>query len=307
MNLLVGSTGFVGGHVVEYLFQQGEISKGAFRRGSHLKTMDLNGVQAVEVDLADHHTLHEAVEGCDTVYSMASPTPYGDTDFVNANTAGILNLLEAAQEQKVKNFIHLSCLEVYGFATREIEDSTIPSPANDYQKSKLEAERLLLEFAKRNPETRIVILRPAKAIGSRDTTFVAPLLRMIKEGKVSVPRTGIMSFTHPRDIAMAMYKSATSTTPSGRVYLIKSFDTTPGLLAKGIADATGSHAEVRTEGLLRKADLPNYTREQLRAQLSIRQQASWSEIGFAPAFGVAETSEEIANWYRKDPWAAAGS
>ena len=62
MNLLVGATGFVGGHLVEYLFQQGEISKGVFRKGSHLKIMDATGVQGIEADLSDHHGLHEAME-----------------------------------------------------------------------------------------------------------------------------------------------------------------------------------------------------------------------------------------------------
>lgn len=44
LNLLTGSTGFVGEHVVEYLFQQNEISKGTFGKGSRLKTLDINGV-----------------------------------------------------------------------------------------------------------------------------------------------------------------------------------------------------------------------------------------------------------------------
>ena len=58
MNLLVGGTGFVGGHVVEYLFQQGEISRGIFRKGSHLKIMDTNGFLGLVADLLDHHSLH---------------------------------------------------------------------------------------------------------------------------------------------------------------------------------------------------------------------------------------------------------
>ncbi|HKT21556.1 MAG TPA: hypothetical protein VJR06_02890, partial [Nitrososphaerales archaeon] len=60
---------------MEYLFQQGEISKGVFRMGSHLKIMDTNGVQGLEADLTDHHSLHEAMEGVDVVYNLASPMP----------------------------------------------------------------------------------------------------------------------------------------------------------------------------------------------------------------------------------------
>ena len=96
MNLLVGATGFVGGHLVEYLFQQGEISKGVFRKGSHLKIMDTNGVQGLEADLMDHHTLHEAMEGVDAVYNLLSPMPDSDTGFLTPNTEGLRNLLEGS-------------------------------------------------------------------------------------------------------------------------------------------------------------------------------------------------------------------
>ena len=180
MNLLVGSTGFIGGHVVEYLFQQGEISKGVFRKGSHLKIMDMNGVMSLEVDLMDHHSLHEAVEGCDTVYSMASPMPFGETGFEETNTKGLSNLLDAAQEAKVKAIVHLSTLEVYGFRAGTVDDATTPSPAPGYQRSKLESERLVLEFGRKNGSTKAVVIRAARAVGSRDPTLAGPLLRMIE-------------------------------------------------------------------------------------------------------------------------------
>ena len=133
MNLLVGGTGFVGGHVVEYLFQQGEISKGIFRKGAHLKIMDSSGVQGIEADLLDHHSLHEAMEGTDAVYSMASPMPGADSDFIGVNTEGILNLLEAAKESRVKAFIHLSTVDVHGSHPGVIDASTPVAPANEYQ------------------------------------------------------------------------------------------------------------------------------------------------------------------------------
>ena len=133
MNLLVGGTGFVGGHVVEYLFQQGEISKGIFRRGSHLKIMDSSGVQGIEADLLDHHSLHEAMEGVDAVYSMASPMPGVDSDFMKTNTEGMLNLLEVAKESRVKAFVHLSTVDVYGSHPGAIDSYTPVSPSNDYQ------------------------------------------------------------------------------------------------------------------------------------------------------------------------------
>ena len=302
MNLLVGATGFVGGHLVEYLFQQGEISKGVFRKGSHLKILDANGVQGMEADLLDHHSLHEAMEGVDTVYNLASPMPDMDSDFHKVNES-VLNLLEVSTESKVKTFVHLSTLDVYGFGAKKISPSTMPNPSNEYQKSKAEAERLLQEFSKRSGEPRVVVIRSAKAIGARDESLVIPILRMLESGKVVLPSSGPMSFSHPRDIAQAMYKAATGASPSGSVYLLKSFDSTPEDLARGLVSQLGVKAEVKKQGLLSGSPLPRYATEQLKGSLTIEAQPSWKELGYEPQYTLKSTCEEIATWYKKEPWA----
>lgn len=303
MNLLVGGTGFIGGHLVEYLFQQGEISKGIFRKGAHLKIMDSSGVQGIEADLLDHHSLHEAMEGADAVFSMASPMPGADSDFMKVNTEGTLNLLEVAKESGIKAFVHLSTLDIYGPHPDTIDASTLPAPSGEYQKSKAEAERLLLEFSRRSAEPRVVIIRAAKAVGSRDESLVAPVLRMASRGKVTVPSGGVMSFSHPRDIAQAMFESAVTPLPTGKVILLKSFDSTPERLAEGIVGAAGVKAEVRRKGVFSSSGLPKYTLEQLRARARIGDQPDWKEIGYAPKYDLKGTCEEIAAWTRKEPWA----
>ena len=301
--MLVGATGFIGGHVVEYLFQQGEISKGTFRKGSHLKIMDASGVQGMEVDLLDHHSLHDAMEGADTVYNMASPMPDADSDFMKVNTEGVLNLLEVATEVGVKNFVQLSSLDVYGFSARKVSDASAPNPSGEYQKAKAEAERLMLESSKRSPFPRIVIIRAAKAVGSRDWSFTIPLLRMIEAGKVILPNSSAMSFSHPMDIAQAMYRAATGSAPSGSIFLLKSFDASPDELVRELMVSIAARAEVRKEGMFAKSSLPPYTLSQLKAALAIDLQPSWKELGFKPEFNQKIACEEIAKWFRKEPWA----
>jgi dihydroflavonol-4-reductase len=304
LNLLVGATGFVGGHVVEYLFQQGEISKGIFRKGSHLKIMDANGVQGLEADLLDHHSLHEAMEGVDAVYSMASPMPDSDTDFLQVNTKGLQNLLEVAAESKVKAFVHLSTIEVCGFGARKVTSSSAPNPSNEYQRSKAEAERILFEFAKRNSTPRVTIVRSAKAVGSRDESLVVPILRMLNSGRVVVPRSTEMSFSHPRDVAQAMFKAATAAVPTGALFQIKSFDSTLENLARSIADAVGATAEIRKQGLFSSSEFPRYATEEINASLLLDNQGNWGQLGYQPQFSLKAASEEIASWYKREPWSA---
>lgn len=302
MNLLVGATGFIGGHLVEYLFQQNEISKGTFRKGAHLKILDLNGVQGIEADPLDHHSLHEAMEGADTVYSMASPMPGRDQDFVRVNTEGVSNLLEVAREAKVKAFVHLSTLDVYGSNPGKVSRESTTKPGNKYQESKLQADRLLFEFAERSESPKVVVVRAALATGSRDSSFVVPLLKMIVSGSAVLPASGRMSFTHPKDVAQAMYRAATNP-KAGRLYLVKSFDAAPQEFAASLASAVGKAATVKQEGLFSKGGLPDYTREMLKSHTLLETEDGWAELGYAPKYDLRSTCDEISQWYRKNPWA----
>jgi len=293
----------VGGHVVEFLFEQGEISKGTFRGGSHLKIMDSRGVQGIEADILDHQSLHEAMEGADIVYNLASPTPDHGAELMRANTEGVLNLLDVATEMGVKTLIHLSTLDVCGFEAKMIQDGAPPRPRGEYQESKAEAERLLLEFSRRSALPRIIIVRSARGVGSRDNTLTIPLLRMVKSGRVVLPSSGSMSFAHPLDIARAMYCAALSSALTGSIFQMKSFDSTPEDLARGLAASLGLRAEVRTEGVFSKSRLPSYTASQLRARLTLGIQNGWAQIGFRPEISMQATCEEVAKWHRKEPWA----
>ncbi len=270
--------------------------------GSFLKILDQNGVQGVESDLLDHHSLHEAAEGVDTVYSMASPMPYGDDEFERVNTEGISNLLEVSQEMGVKTIVHLSTIDVYGFGARTIEETSVPHPTNPYQEAKAAAEQALLSFARVHQSPRVVIVRAARAVGSRDETLTVPLLRMLSSGKVVVPEGLEMSFTHPKDIAQAMYKSATNPNLAGGVYLVKSFDARPLQLAEALAVSTGIRADIRRAGVFAKTPLPRYTVQQLEASLRIGPQASWASFGYEPEFTLEKTCQEIAAWYKREPW-----
>jgi nucleoside-diphosphate-sugar epimerase len=293
--------------VVEYLFQQNEISKATFRKGSHLKILDLNGAQGVEADLLDHQSLHEAAEGTDTIFSMASPMPGDGEDFEGVNNRGLRNLVEVAQEMRVKTVVHLSTIDVYGFGKGEVSSESVPSPGDDYQRAKLDGERILTDFASRSPQPRIVLVRAARAVGSRDESLVIPLLRMIKKGRVTVPRGSVMSFTHPKDIAQAMYKASVNPVNTGGTFLVKSFDAEVGALVGSLSRAVGADAEVRKAGVFSRTELPEYATRQLNASLRFAPQTNWDSLGYAPAFDLQSTCMEIAQWYKRESWVTESS
>ncbi len=308
LNLIVGGTGFIGGHLAEYFFQEGEISKGVFRKGSYLRIMDQCGIQCIEADLLEKDSLHEALDGVNVVYNLASPTPdhEGQGDYFEANTSGLRNLLEEAEEHGVNDFVHLSTLDVYGFKKRRVGASEVKvegTPSHPYQRAKLQAEMLIQEFSKRGGEMRLKIVRASRATGPRDTTLALPLLRMIESGTVVLPSgsDSTMSFTHPRDVAKALYRVATAG-ERGKVYQVKSFDCTTEELARRMIEACGKKAQLKREGLLSKTSLPPYAASQVRAGLFLERQESWGAISYSPEYDLQRTSREIAEWHGKEPW-----
>ncbi len=205
MNLIVGGTGFIGGHLAEYFFQEGEISKGVFRKGSHLRIMDQCGIQILEADLLDKESLHEALEMVNVVYNLASPTPdhEGQGDYLEVNTKGLRNLLEEAEEHGVNDFVQLSTLDVFGFKKKkvganEVTVDGLASLSHPYQRAKLQAEMEIQEFSKNRGEMRLKVVRAARATGPRDTTLALPLLRMIESGSRRAPvRERLAHVVHP--------------------------------------------------------------------------------------------------------------
>jgi len=309
MNLIVGGTGFIGGHLAEYFFQEGEISKGVFRKGSHLRIMDQCGIQILEADLLDKESLHEALEMVNVVYNLASPTPdrEGQGDFFEVNTKGLRNLLEEAEEHGVNDFVHLSTLDVFGFRKKKVGANDEPagglaSLSHPYQKAKLQAELEIQEFSKKGGEMRLKVVRAARATGPRDTTLALPILRMMESGTMVIPGSeSAMSFTHPKDVAKALFKVATAG-EAGKVYQVKSFDSTAEDLAKSVVEACGKKVQIKREGVFSKSALPPYTTSQLRAGMLLEKQDSWSAISYSPDYDLQRTSREIAEWHVKEPW-----
>jgi nucleoside-diphosphate-sugar epimerase len=308
LNLIVGGTGFIGGHLAEYFFEQAEISKGIFRKGSHLRIMDQSGIQCLEADLMDRTTLHEPLEGVETVYSLASPTPKDgeNQDYLGPNTQGIMNLLAEAKEHGIKRFVHLSTLDVYGLGRHSsIDASSTPSPTHPYQKAKLAADKLVAEFAGANPGIKVRIVRAARAVGARDRTLTVPILRMASQGRILLPAgDSTASFSHPRDIAQALLKAANADGGNGPIIQpVKSFDASPAELAETMAKAVGKNARVKQSGLFSgRTALPDYTVSQLRASLHLEEKDAWKRSGYAPSYGLEKVATEVALWFKKEPW-----
>lgn len=266
--------------------------------------MDQCGVQCMEADLMDRHSLHEPLDMVDVVYNLASPTPSQDADeYAKFNSVALSNLLEEANEHGAKVFVHLSCLDVYGTGG-VIESTSVPKPVDEYQKSKLASESLVADFGRNHPDMKVRVVRAALAVGPRDKRLTSSLLRMIETGKVVLPpgSSSVISLSHPKDVAQALLKAATYGGEWDQC-LVKSFDSSVEDFLRRTSTATGRKVDVKSGGLLSgKTLIPQYSAGQIRAGRTIKEQEFWKKISYAPGYTIEKTIEEVSEWYRREPW-----
>lgn len=110
--LVVGATGFVGGHVARNLRERGESVRALVRGGpSHPKTAELRatGVDVIDGDLTRPESLEPACRKIDVVVSTVTSMPTGANDGLRrVDHDGVLALIDAAQRAGVRKFVYVS-------------------------------------------------------------------------------------------------------------------------------------------------------------------------------------------------------
>ena len=72
--LVTGATGFIGGHLAEWLISNGDAVRCLVRATSDRSILEKLDVEFVECDLLDHENLNAAVEDVDVVVHLAGGT-----------------------------------------------------------------------------------------------------------------------------------------------------------------------------------------------------------------------------------------
>lgn len=108
------------------------------------------------------------------------------------NRDGVSNILKVFKELgKPVIFFQISSSEVFGrvkegeYQINGYAEDDIPMPVSNYQKSKAEAEKIVTDFARQNPEIlpRFYILRAAWLYGKGRRTFVENFLADLQQPK----------------------------------------------------------------------------------------------------------------------------
>jgi nucleoside-diphosphate-sugar epimerase len=160
MNIAItGGTGFVGDQLIKEALAANYKVK-ALSRNFH-ETTDTNLVW-YQGDLNDKEALKAFLSGCQIVCNCAGEIS-NPINFQRNNVDGVRSLHEASIGSGVELFIHLSSAGIYNVPPfGEINEFSQVSPSNEYEKSKIDAEKILFE----GDSMQTVILRPTTIYGA---------------------------------------------------------------------------------------------------------------------------------------------
>ena len=198
MNLVTGATGLLGSHIIEKLLAAGQPVCALVRPGSNTDFLDHLGVTQRVANLADNAALQNICQDADVVFHCAAQaSDHGSwNDFQKNTIDATVNIAQAALQARVKSFVHISSVSVYGQSNRPSLTLTEQHPMAPavprwfyYTRAKIAAETHLANMHKRNG-LPLVVMRPSWIYGPRDRQRLARLYALLKAGRFRIIGTG---------------------------------------------------------------------------------------------------------------------
>jgi nucleoside-diphosphate-sugar epimerase len=158
-----GANGFIGRFLVKKHLEMGDKVHVLTRKHG---TFD-NRVNTHVGDLLDANTLKSFVSGIDVIYHCAAEIKE-NAKMKAVNVEGTRNLITAASG-KIKHWVQLSSVGVYGPVSSGVISEEQPyNPINEYERTKLDADKLVIEAGKKNLFS-FTIIRPSIVFGANMT------------------------------------------------------------------------------------------------------------------------------------------
>lgn len=241
MILVTGATSGLGRNAVQALADAGRPVRATGRNLAQGAALRRLGIPFVPADLS-RLAAHEAaalLAGVEAVWHCAAlSSPWGRLDdFMAANVVATRRLAEAAVQQGVRRFVHVSTPSIY-FDYRhhhDVPESYRPRRyVNHYARTKALAEAEVQRLAERHPATTFVVLRPRGLFGPHDRVVLPRILQVIaaRGGRLPLPRGGQarIDLTYVGNVVHAMERATEAAhLRSGSAYNITNHE--PGTLA----------------------------------------------------------------------------
>jgi predicted dehydrogenase/nucleoside-diphosphate-sugar epimerase len=185
--LITGATGFIGGRLAEVLsLRDGWQVRALVHNPSNASRLARLPVQMVMGDLGNERDVARLTMGCDAVVHCAIGKKWGDRrQIFDVTVGGTRRLTQAALTNGVSRFVHLSTFAVHDLTIPGLIDeqtAAAPPRGNDYAESKLEADKVVTEMARRG--LCAVTLRLANVYGPFSTIFTTRPVSSLAKGQL---------------------------------------------------------------------------------------------------------------------------
>jgi nucleoside-diphosphate-sugar epimerase len=223
---VTGGTGFIGRHLVERHVRSGDAVTVLTRRDRTAAGLPAE-VRLVAGDLERPNCLpREFLDGVDVLYHCAGG-PADRERMLALHVGGTERLIEAAAG-RIGRWVQLSSVGVYGRpGSGTIDEDTIPQPADDYERTKWESDRRVIE-AGLGEAFEYSIVRPSIVFGTdmRNRSLFA-WIEAIRRGWFFFvgPKGASANYIHVDNVVEALVRAATHARASGRTYNVSDWRT----------------------------------------------------------------------------------
>lgn len=241
--LVTGGSGYIGSFCVLALLADGHTVRTTVRdlkKEPAVREMLRAGgapadakVTVLQADLQQDNGWREAVEGCDYVLHVASPTltslSRNDDDMVGPARGGVLRVLRAAHAAGVKRVVLTSAFGAVGMGHpeksrvfTEADWSNVDGGIAPYQKSKTLAEKAAWDFVAEHTDLELAVVNPVGVFGpvlGPDYSPSLGLLQRMLDGELPALPKFAMGYVDVRDVADLHLRAMTDPAAAGERFL----------------------------------------------------------------------------------------
>jgi len=208
--LVTGATGFLGGHVVRTLLDQGRAVRATGRNVQRGLDLAARGAEFLPVDLRERAAVVAACRGVRAVvHAGALSSAWGRReDFLDINVTGTEHVIAGCRVHGAGRLVYISSPSVLSRYRVQLGlDESVPLPetfVSVYSESKALAERRVREAGESGLKT--VILRPKAIYGPGDQAIFPRIVEAVSRGRFPILGDGttVTDITHVEDVVRAV-------------------------------------------------------------------------------------------------------
>ena len=210
--LVIGSNGFVGFNLVKELIEHNyEVYCGISSHNSAYRVCTIKSKKVV-LDITSEIE-NENLNEVDYIINCST----GPSEVIENGTK---NILKACQKYKIKKYIHLSSVDVFGILDGEVDEDSIKNPTTPYGRSKLKSEEICFDFMKNIGQT-LTIFRPAIIYGPDSELWVNRICRRVLTPGFSLTKKSAYSqcnLIYVSDLSKICIESLNNKNSDNKVY-----------------------------------------------------------------------------------------